>query len=165
MLIWFYTYKLLILQVHRIYSKLSKVTNNCISCFSDPWSAELYRTGSHQTFWGNQSRVLGCVCKVRWEWSIDASCFLWSSSVSSLNCLFCSGDGVRDFFLRVASLTFEANILAEIEKSGSRQVKDIVSESFSHTFRYICIFWNVLMALIPGAHTRQGVSMRPATGM
>ncbi|XP_004076324.1 ras-related protein Rab-34-like [Oryzias latipes] len=37
-----------------------------------------------------------------------------------------SGDGVRDFFLRVASLTFEANILAEIEKSGSRQVKDIV---------------------------------------
>ncbi|KAF6715766.1 Ras-related protein Rab-34 [Oryzias melastigma] len=34
--------------------------------------------------------------------------------------LFCSGDGVRDFFLRVASLTFEANILAEIEKSGSR---------------------------------------------
>uniref|UniRef100_A0A3Q2DG46 RAB34, member RAS oncogene family b n=1 Tax=Cyprinodon variegatus TaxID=28743 RepID=A0A3Q2DG46_CYPVA len=37
-----------------------------------------------------------------------------------------SGDGVRDLFLRVASLTFEANVLAELEKSGSRRVKDII---------------------------------------
>uniref|UniRef100_A0A3Q2DG85 RAB34, member RAS oncogene family b n=1 Tax=Cyprinodon variegatus TaxID=28743 RepID=A0A3Q2DG85_CYPVA len=35
-----------------------------------------------------------------------------------------SGDGVRDLFLRVASLTFEANVLAELEKSGSRQITD-----------------------------------------
>lgn len=39
------------------------------------------------------------------------------------------GDGVRDFFLRVASLAFEANVLAELERSGSRHVKDIISES------------------------------------
>ncbi|XP_037543283.1 ras-related protein Rab-34 [Nematolebias whitei] len=37
-----------------------------------------------------------------------------------------SGDGVRDFFLRVASLAFEANVLAELELSESRHVKDII---------------------------------------
>ncbi|XP_067347678.1 ras-related protein Rab-34-like isoform X2 [Channa argus] len=37
-----------------------------------------------------------------------------------------SGDGIKDFFLRVASLTFEANVLSELEKSGSRQVTDII---------------------------------------
>ncbi|XP_068186827.1 ras-related protein Rab-34-like [Antennarius striatus] len=31
-----------------------------------------------------------------------------------------SGDGVKDFFFRVASLTFEASVLSELEKSGSR---------------------------------------------
>uniref|UniRef100_M4AIG3 RAB34, member RAS oncogene family b n=1 Tax=Xiphophorus maculatus TaxID=8083 RepID=M4AIG3_XIPMA len=35
-------------------------------------------------------------------------------------------DGVRNLFLRVASLTFEANVLAELERSGSRHVKDII---------------------------------------
>lgn len=37
-----------------------------------------------------------------------------------------SGDGVRDFFFRVASLTFEANILSEIEKSGAKPSGDII---------------------------------------
>ncbi|XP_035522824.1 ras-related protein Rab-34-like [Morone saxatilis] len=37
-----------------------------------------------------------------------------------------SGDGVRDFFFRLASLTFEANVLSELEKSGSRHVGDII---------------------------------------
>ncbi|XP_056141034.1 ras-related protein Rab-34 [Lampris incognitus] len=37
-----------------------------------------------------------------------------------------SGHGIRDFFFRVASLTFEANILAELEKTGSKQVSDII---------------------------------------
>uniref|UniRef100_A0A3B4GKY3 Ras-related protein Rab-34-like n=1 Tax=Pundamilia nyererei TaxID=303518 RepID=A0A3B4GKY3_9CICH len=40
-----------------------------------------------------------------------------------------SGDGVKDFFFRVASLTFEANVLSELERSGSRHVGDIISES------------------------------------
>ena len=39
------------------------------------------------------------------------------------------GEGIRDFFSRVASLTFEANVLAELERSGSRHIKDIISES------------------------------------
>ncbi|XP_036974703.1 ras-related protein Rab-34 isoform X1 [Acanthopagrus latus] len=37
-----------------------------------------------------------------------------------------SGDGVREFFFRVASLTFEANVLSELEKSGARHVGDII---------------------------------------
>ncbi|XP_049598873.1 ras-related protein Rab-34 isoform X6 [Syngnathus scovelli] len=37
-----------------------------------------------------------------------------------------SGDGVRDFFLRVASLTFEANVLAELEKSAARDGADVI---------------------------------------
>ncbi|TMS14304.1 Ras-related protein Rab-34 [Larimichthys crocea] len=37
-----------------------------------------------------------------------------------------SGDGVKDFFFRVASLTFEANVLSELEKNGSRHVGDVI---------------------------------------
>ncbi|KAM9846798.1 ras-related protein Rab-34 [Aulostomus maculatus] len=37
-----------------------------------------------------------------------------------------SGDGVNDLFARVASLTFEANVLSELEKSGSRHGGDII---------------------------------------
>ncbi|CAG08873.1 unnamed protein product, partial [Tetraodon nigroviridis] len=36
------------------------------------------------------------------------------------------GDGVRDFFFRVASLTFEAIVLSELETGGSKHVGDIV---------------------------------------
>ncbi|XP_054610444.1 ras-related protein Rab-34 isoform X1 [Dunckerocampus dactyliophorus] len=37
-----------------------------------------------------------------------------------------SGDGITDFFLRVASLTFEANVLSELEKGSSRSAGDII---------------------------------------
>ncbi|XP_030633633.1 ras-related protein Rab-34a [Chanos chanos] len=37
-----------------------------------------------------------------------------------------SGEGVRDFFFRVASLTFETNVLAELEKSGSKRIGEVV---------------------------------------
>ncbi|CAL8280706.1 unnamed protein product [Arctogadus glacialis] len=37
-----------------------------------------------------------------------------------------SGDGVKNFFFRMASLTFEANVLAELERSGARQSSDII---------------------------------------
>ncbi|XP_017744382.1 PREDICTED: ras-related protein Rab-34 isoform X6 [Rhinopithecus bieti] len=37
-----------------------------------------------------------------------------------------SGENVREFFFRVAALTFEANVLAELEKSGARRIGDIV---------------------------------------
>lgn len=38
------------------------------------------------------------------------------------------GENVNEFFFRVASLAFEINVLAELEKSGSRQIGDVVSE-------------------------------------
>ncbi|XP_028823492.1 ras-related protein Rab-34-like isoform X2 [Denticeps clupeoides] len=38
-----------------------------------------------------------------------------------------SGEGVRELFARVASLTFEANVLAELERSGSRRAGDIIN--------------------------------------
>jgi hypothetical protein len=38
------------------------------------------------------------------------------------------GENVREFFFRVAALTFEANVLAELEKSGARRIGDVVSE-------------------------------------
>lgn len=47
-----------------------------------------------------------------------------------------SGEGVREFFFRVASLTFEANVLAELEKSGSRRIGEVVkitSNSNTHS--------------------------------
>ncbi|KAK5887660.1 hypothetical protein CesoFtcFv8_016248 [Champsocephalus esox] len=37
-----------------------------------------------------------------------------------------SGDGVMNFFFRVASLTFETNVLSELEKSGARNDGDII---------------------------------------
>lgn len=38
------------------------------------------------------------------------------------------GENVKEFFFRVAAMAFETNVLAELEKSGSRQIGDIVSE-------------------------------------
>ncbi|CAL8374171.1 ras-related protein Rab-34a [Gadus morhua] len=37
-----------------------------------------------------------------------------------------TGENVKEFFFRVATLAFEANLLAELEKSGTRQIADIV---------------------------------------
>ncbi|XP_016887690.1 ras-related protein Rab-34 [Cynoglossus semilaevis] len=37
-----------------------------------------------------------------------------------------TGENVKEFFFRVAALAFEANVLAELEKSGSRQIGEVV---------------------------------------
>ncbi|GCB68836.1 hypothetical protein scyTo_0015258 [Scyliorhinus torazame] len=37
-----------------------------------------------------------------------------------------TGENVKEFFFRVASLTFEANVLAELEKTGPRKIGDVV---------------------------------------
>ncbi|KAM9801686.1 ras-related protein Rab-34-like [Neosynchiropus ocellatus] len=42
-------------------------------------------------------------------------------AVSSL-----TGENVKEFFFRVASLAFETNVLAELEKGGTRQIGDVV---------------------------------------
>lgn len=53
-----------------------------------------------------------------------------------------TGESVRDFFLRVASLTFEATVLSELERNNSRQASDIVSKFF----HYIKIFLDILFS-------------------
>ncbi|KAF7218415.1 ras-related protein Rab-34a [Nothobranchius furzeri] len=45
-------------------------------------------------------------------------------AVSSL-----TGENVKEFFFRVAALAFETNVLAELEKSTSRQIGDVVKIS------------------------------------
>lgn len=56
-------------------------------------------------------------------------CVIFFFSLNSFLCLFIApGDGIRDFFFRVASLTFEANVLSELEKSGSKHAGDIISK-------------------------------------
>ncbi len=53
---------------------------------------------------------------------------IWIQSLTD-QCLFNAvGENVKEFFFRVASLAFETNVLAELEKSGSRQIGDVVSE-------------------------------------
>ncbi|XP_042298799.1 ras-related protein Rab-34 [Sceloporus undulatus] len=42
-------------------------------------------------------------------------------SVSSL-----TGEGVREFFFRVAALTFESSVMAELERSNARRIGEIV---------------------------------------
>ncbi|NXU83885.1 RAB34 protein, partial [Xiphorhynchus elegans] len=44
-------------------------------------------------------------------------------AVSSL-----TGENVRDFFFRVAALTFESSVLAELERSNTRRIGDTVRE-------------------------------------
>lgn len=53
-------------------------------------------------------------------------------AVSSL-----TGENVREFFFRVAALTFEANVLAELEKSGARRIGDVVRISSEDSNLYL----------------------------
>lgn len=39
-----------------------------------------------------------------------------------------AGENVRDFFFRVAALTFESSVLAELERSSARRIGDTVRE-------------------------------------
>ncbi|XP_006640969.2 ras-related protein Rab-34a isoform X2 [Lepisosteus oculatus] len=48
-----------------------------------------------------------------------------------------TGENVKEFFFRVASLTFEANVLAELEKSGSRRIGDVVRINSSSSNTYV----------------------------
>ncbi len=42
------------------------------------------------------------------------------------------GENVKEFFFRVASLTFEANVLAELEKSGPRRIGEVVRKCIKY---------------------------------
>ncbi|KPP74709.1 ras-related protein Rab-34-like, partial [Scleropages formosus] len=72
-----------------------------------------------------------------------------------------AGESVREFFFRVASLTFEASVLAELEKTESRRTEGIVREwplrntdriasrhpiAFLFGFRHVDLHWAVITA-------------------
>ncbi|XP_014354518.1 ras-related protein Rab-34 [Latimeria chalumnae] len=48
-----------------------------------------------------------------------------------------TGDNVKDFFFRVASLTFEASVLAELEKTGPKKIGDVVRINKTDTDLYV----------------------------
>ncbi|XP_074016631.1 ras-related protein Rab-34 isoform X3 [Numenius arquata] len=53
-------------------------------------------------------------------------------AVSSL-----TGENVRDFFFRVAALTFESSVLAELERSNARKIGDTVRISSNESDLYL----------------------------
>lgn len=64
-------------------------------------------------------------------WTSQTSVGPWSPFGFSLrpwSVCFPLGENVNEFFFRVASLAFETSVLAELEKSGSRQIGEVVSE-------------------------------------
>ncbi|NXT30908.1 RAB34 protein, partial [Pelecanoides urinatrix] len=54
-------------------------------------------------------------------------------AVSSLT----AGENVRDFFFRVAALTFESSVLAELERSSARKIGDTVRISSNESDLYL----------------------------
>uniref|UniRef100_A0A7M4FBI3 Ras-related protein Rab-34 n=1 Tax=Crocodylus porosus TaxID=8502 RepID=A0A7M4FBI3_CROPO len=53
-------------------------------------------------------------------------------AVSSL-----TGENVREFFFRVAALTFESSVLAELERSSARKIGDVVRISSNDSDLYL----------------------------
>ncbi|XP_067102571.1 ras-related protein Rab-34a isoform X1 [Osmerus mordax] len=84
---------------------------------NDPTSVQLFLVGTKKDLSSpaRYSQIEEDAIKLSQEISAE----YWA--VSSL-----TGENVREFFFRVASLAFEANVLAELEKSGLRKIGDIV---------------------------------------
>ncbi|XP_036925729.1 ras-related protein Rab-34 isoform X4 [Sturnira hondurensis] len=84
---------------------------------NDPSSALLFLVGSKKDLSTPAQYVLMERDALKMAQEMKAE--YWA--VSSL-----TGENVREFFFRVAALTFEANVLAELEKSGARSIGDVV---------------------------------------
>ncbi|CAL9684174.1 unnamed protein product [Knipowitschia caucasica] len=84
---------------------------------NDPTSVQLFIVGTKKDLSSPAQyiQIEQDAIKIAQEMSAE----YWA--VSSL-----SGENVREFFFRVASLAFEMNVLAELEKSGTRQIGDVV---------------------------------------
>lgn len=57
--------------------------------------------------------------------------FQFHTVPNDVSALHAVGENVKEFFFRVASLAFETSVLSELEKSGSRQIGDVVREYLS----------------------------------
>ncbi|KAM6986934.1 ras-related protein Rab-34 [Aplochiton taeniatus] len=84
---------------------------------NDPSSVLLFLVGTKKDLSSPDQLVLMEQEAIRLSEEIKAE--YWAVSAKS-------GEGVKELFFRVASLTFEANVLAELEKSGTRRIGDII---------------------------------------
>uniref|UniRef100_A0A8C5PH62 Ras-related protein Rab-34 n=1 Tax=Leptobrachium leishanense TaxID=445787 RepID=A0A8C5PH62_9ANUR len=84
---------------------------------NDPSSVMLFLVGSKKDLSSPSEYVLMEKDAIKVAKEMQAE--YWS--VSSL-----TGENVRDFFFRVASLTFETSVLAELEKTNARRIGDVV---------------------------------------
>lgn len=94
---------------------------------NDPTSVQLFLVGTKkdQSSPAQYSQIEEDAIKLSQEIKAE----YWG--VSSL-----TGENVREFFFRVAALAFEANVLAELEKSSSRKIGDIVKINSTSTNLY-----------------------------
>ncbi|XP_029030188.1 ras-related protein Rab-34 [Betta splendens] len=84
---------------------------------NDPSSVLLFLVGTKKDL--SSPDLLACIEQEAIRLSEEIRAEYWAVSAKS-------GDSVRDFFFRVASLTFEANVLSELEKSGTRHGADVI---------------------------------------
>ncbi|XP_017290787.1 ras-related protein Rab-34a [Kryptolebias marmoratus] len=84
---------------------------------NDPTSVQLFLVGTKKDLSSpaQYSRIEQDALK----FASDIRAEYWA--VSSL-----TGENVSEFFFRVAALAFETNVLAELERSGTRQIGDVV---------------------------------------
>lgn len=120
-------------------------------------------TRCSQTSPRDQSGVLGCFIPDRWVFGQGTSfTFIVSSPPFADLCLLCAaGENVREFFFRVASLAFETNVLAELEKSGSKQIGDVVREYPDA----LCVIWKPCLSSNFSIPVLQELTARQTTCM
>ncbi|KAK7883085.1 hypothetical protein WMY93_029259 [Mugilogobius chulae] len=84
---------------------------------NDPTSVQLFIVGTKKDLSSpaQYAQIEEDALKIAQEMSAE----YWA--LSSL-----TGENVNEFFFRVASLAFEMNVLAELEKSGTRQIGNVV---------------------------------------
>ncbi|XP_040194457.1 ras-related protein Rab-34 isoform X2 [Rana temporaria] len=84
---------------------------------NDPSSALIFLVGSKKDLISPSQYILMEQDAIQVAKEMNAE--YWS--VSSL-----TGENVKEFFFRVASLTFECSVLAELEKTNARKIGDVV---------------------------------------
>ncbi|NXP74844.1 RAB34 protein, partial [Ramphastos sulfuratus] len=66
----------------------------------------------------------------------DTNVNIWAGD-GTLRGSYPAGENVRDFFFRVAALTFESSVLAELERSSTRKIGDTVRISSNESDLYL----------------------------
>ncbi|XP_018101606.1 ras-related protein Rab-34 isoform X1 [Xenopus laevis] len=96
---------------------------------NDPSSALLFLVGSKKDLSSPAQYALMEKDAIKVAKEMQAE--YWS--VSSL-----TGENVKDFFFRVASLTFETSVLAELEKTNARRIGEVVRINSNERNLYQC---------------------------